>query len=326
MPRHAHLDAAGALHQIILRGINRGDLFIDNVDRKKFLGRLGQVAGDGRSTLYAFALMRNHVHLLVRSGDMGISAFMRKLLTWYALYFNKRHGRTGHLFQNRYKSILCDEERYFLALVRYIHLNPLRAGVAPDMKALDHYRWSGHAVLMGHRPASFTDARYVLACFAKDDRSARKAYRRFVEEGVALGPNPELAGGGLIRSSGGWSQVLSARRRKDPMKGDERILGDSDFVLKVVSEAEALHRRQFSVKPEARIEEIIREECRRGETTLAELESGVKRHKVTAVRETVALRCARELGLSAAEIARRVGVNTSAVTKAIERAGRRGRQ
>ena len=112
----------------------------------------------------------------------------------------------------------------------------------------------------------------MLAHFANDDGIARKAYRRFVREGIALGPNPELTGGGLIRSSGGWSQVLSARRRKNPVKGDERIPGDGNFVLAVVSGAEKRQQRQFRhTKPEIRIEEIIREECCRGQASIAAL-------------------------------------------------------
>jgi REP element-mobilizing transposase RayT/predicted DNA-binding protein (UPF0251 family) len=327
MPRHARLDATGALHHVIIRGIDRSDLFADDSDRQRFVDKLGEYISATGCSLYAWVLMSNHVHLLLKSGNIGISGTMRKLLTWYAIYFNKRHGRTGHVFQNRYKSILCEEDKYFLALVRYIHLNPLRAGIVTDMKSLDRYRWCGHAVLMGRHSGSFMDAPYVLAHFANDEGIARKAYRRFVGEGIALGPNPEFTGGGLIRSSGGWSQVVSARRRKDPVKGDERILGDSNFVLAVVSEAEKRQQRQLRcTNPEIRIEGIIREECHRGQVSVAELESGVRRRNVTAVRETIALRCARELGLSAAEIARHAGVNTSAVTRAIERARQKLRQ
>ena len=169
--------------------------------------------------------------------------------------------------------------------------------------------------------------RYVLKQFSNDDTRARKTCRRFVGEGVALGPNPELTGGGLVRSSGGWSQVVSARRRKEALKEDERILGDSDFVLTVISEAERRQKRQLhNPNPEIRIEEIIREECHRLQASVAELESGIKRQNVTAARETIALRCARDLGRTAAEIARHLGVGTSAVTRAIERAGKKPRQ
>ena len=90
--------------------------------------------------------MDNHIYLLFRSGKQGISAVMRKLLTWYAQYYNRRHRRTGHLFENRYKSILCDEEAYLLVLVRYIHLNPVRANIITTIKALDHYSWFAEVV------------------------------------------------------------------------------------------------------------------------------------------------------------------------------------
>ena len=316
MPRHARLDTEGALHHVIIRGIDGIDLFEDDMDRRRFLDKLSEYLSLTGCSLYAWTLMGNHVHLLVKSGSIGLSALMRKLLTWYALYFNKRHNRKGHLFQNRYKSILCEEETYFLALVRYIHLNPIRAKIVPDIVSLDRYPWSGHAVIVGRRPGDFMDASYVLSRFGRNERSARKGYRRFIEQGI--GTDPDLLGGGLKRSLG-WSQVLSARRRKEPVKGDERILGNSDFVLQVLSEAGKMRPSS----PSGRIEEIMEEECSKGKVSRAELESGVRRRNVTAVREIIALRSARELGLAAAEIARHLGVNTSAITRAIERAARR---
>ena len=125
MPRKARLDAPGTLHHIIVRGINKTPIFKDDLDKALFLERLGKNVVQGRCTIRAWVLMTNHVHLLFKSGEDGISTVMRKQLTWYAQYFNRRHGRTGHLFENRYKSILCDEEAYLLALTRYIH-SPLR--------------------------------------------------------------------------------------------------------------------------------------------------------------------------------------------------------
>ncbi|MBM4331877.1 MAG: transposase [Deltaproteobacteria bacterium] len=144
MPRQARLDTPGALHHIMVRGINRSQIFDDDEDRSRFLTRLGENILKTHSSLYAWALMETHVHLLVRSGPQGISALMRKLLTWYAQYYNRRHRRTGHLFENRYKSILCEEENYLLALVRYIHLNPVRAKLVKTMGELDLYPWTGH--------------------------------------------------------------------------------------------------------------------------------------------------------------------------------------
>ena len=165
MPRQARLDVPGALHHIMIRGINKSSIFKDGRDRTRFLDRLGKNIVETQSSVYAWALMETHVHLLVRSGRPGISALMRKLLTWYAQYYNRRHGRTGHLFENRYKSILCDEETYLLALVRYIHLNPVRAKVVRTMKELDGYPWSGHRMLIGRDENRWMDRGHVLGCY-----------------------------------------------------------------------------------------------------------------------------------------------------------------
>ena len=107
MPRQARPDIPGAMHHIMVRGINKAAIFKDDEDRAGFLERLGQNVTDGKCTIYAWVLMNNHVHILFKSGKDGISSVMRRLLTWYAQYDNRRHNRTGHLFENRYKSILC---------------------------------------------------------------------------------------------------------------------------------------------------------------------------------------------------------------------------
>ncbi len=128
MPRKSRIDAIEALHHIIVRGIERRKLFADDTDRNNFLDRIGGILIETQTSCYAWALIPNHYfHLLLRTGKVPIATVMRRLLTGHAGYFNKRHCRSGHLFQNRYKSILCQEDTYLLELVRYIHLNPLRA-------------------------------------------------------------------------------------------------------------------------------------------------------------------------------------------------------
>lgn len=149
MARQARLDAPGTLYHVMIRGIERSPIIRDDEDRQDFISRTGRVARETGTRILAWALMNNHVHLLFFSGPSGISTFMRRLLTGYALRYNRRHGRNGHLFQNRYKSIICEEGTYLLELVRYIHLNPLRAGVVKSMGELDDYPWSGHMVLVG---------------------------------------------------------------------------------------------------------------------------------------------------------------------------------
>jgi REP element-mobilizing transposase RayT len=105
MPRKAHIDAAGVLHHIVIRGIERTAIFIDEPDREDFLRRAEKVFADSQTPCYAWALMKNHVHLLLRTGRVAIASVVRRLLTGYAVGFNKSHRRHGHLFQNRYKSI-----------------------------------------------------------------------------------------------------------------------------------------------------------------------------------------------------------------------------
>jgi REP element-mobilizing transposase RayT len=126
MPILARLDAPGVLHHIIIRGIERRKIFRDSKDRDNFIDRLSDLLPATQTTCYAWAFIPNHAHFLFRSSG-EISTLMRRLLTGYVIYFNRRHRRHGQLFQNRYKSIICQEDMYFRELIRYIHLNPLRA-------------------------------------------------------------------------------------------------------------------------------------------------------------------------------------------------------
>jgi REP element-mobilizing transposase RayT len=320
MPRQARLDVPGALHHIMVRGIDKSNIFRDDEDKARFLERLGQNVEEGDCSVYAWALMSNHVHILFRSGKEGISTVMRKLLTWYAQYFNRKHRRTGHLFENRYKSILCDEDNYLLALIRYIHLNPVRAKIVATLEQLDRYPWSGHRTLIGKAKYPWMDVDHVLSEFGATRRKAVNSYGLFMQEGLGQGRLPELTGGGLIRSKGGWSQVLSARRSGRKEEYDERILGTGDFVNAILKEAEDKTRHQLKLRRSGRtLAGIIEEECRKGRISQNELKGGGRRRKITVLRATIAKRGLEELGLSLAEIARNVGVTTSSIRKAVLR-------
>jgi len=239
MPRGPRLDAPGVLHHVMARGLERRAIFRDDQDRRDFVDRLATLAAGGAVTVYAWALLPNHFHLLLRTGRLPLARAMRSLLTGYAGAFNRRHKRAGHLFQNRYKSIVVEEEPYFLQLVRYLHLNPLRAGVVADLAALGRYRWSGHAALLGRRAAPWQATADVLGRFPGPRRRARERYRIFMADGVPQGRRPDLQGGGLRRSAGGWAGVRELRRGREAYLGDERILGGTAFVDQVRAEAEA---------------------------------------------------------------------------------------
>jgi REP element-mobilizing transposase RayT len=320
MPRQARLDIPGALHHIMVRGIDKSKIFRDEEDKARFLERLGQAVEEGKSSVYAWALMDNHVHILFKSGKYGISTVMRKVLTWYAQYFNRRHRRTGHLFENRYKSILCDEDNYLLALIRYIHLNPVRAGIVESVEQLDRYPWSGHRALIGKTRYAWMDIDRALSGFGSKRRKAVNEYRAFVQKGLGQGRLPELTGGGLIRSKGGWSQVLSARRNGRQEEFDERILGSGDFVHTILKESEEKAKHQLKLRRTGKtLADIIQEECKKERISPAEIAMGGRRGRISNLRAKIAKRGLEELGLPYAEIARHVGVNTSSIRKAVLR-------
>ncbi len=320
MPRRARLDAPGTLHHVIVRGIERRKIVNDVTDRKDFVGRLGELAAGTETAIYAWALMTNHAHILLRSSEFGLSGFMRRLLTGYAICYNRRHRRWGHLFQNRYKSIICDEDVYFRELVRYIHLNPLRAKLVESLAALDRYRWCGHSVLMGRVKNDWQDRNYVLKWFGQKESEAKKAYRNYVQKGINEGRRPELVGGGLIRSLGGWSQVKALRRSAERELSDDRILGNGEFVERMIKEAEAQIRYQLPAKDQdQKIEEFITKQCQREKVSIAELTSGSRRKKVSAVRGRIAIGLVEKHGIALAEVARQVGVSTSAISKIMQR-------
>jgi hypothetical protein len=165
---------------------------------------------------------------------------MARLLSGYATSFNRRHTRSGHLFQNRYKSIICQEDSYFKELVRYIHLNPVRAHLVRDIAGLNAYRWSGHPVLLGRTICPWQDADYTLSVFGN-----AAAYLKFLKKGFDQGLRLDLTGGGLVRSAGGWTEV---RKSQGVLKGDERILGDTSFVMGILAGAQEKLERRYAMK------------------------------------------------------------------------------
>ncbi|NTW88592.1 MAG: hypothetical protein HGB26_05605, partial [Desulfobulbaceae bacterium] len=263
MPRGARLDAPGSLHHVMVRGIERTAIVLDDRDRQDVLTRIGKAAEKTGTVIYAWSLMTNHAHLLLRSGSAGLPAFMRKVLTGYSVSFNKRHHRCGHLFQNRYKSILCEEEPYFVKLVSYIHLNPMRAGLVHTLEELDRYPWSGHKAIMGLAEYPWHETEYVLQQFGSAAGRARKAYLEFIRDQLQFGRQPELTGGGLVRSAGGWSEVLSMRKRGERRFSDERILGSGAFVEEVLGDVGEAQKEMMPVRiRQADAHELIERQCK----------------------------------------------------------------
>jgi putative transposase len=193
------------------------------------------------------------------------------------------------------------------------------------LEDLDRYSWSGHSAVMGKNECPWMDTDYVLLQFNDRKRKSKTAYRKFISEGMTLGRSVELTGGGLIRSKGGWSNVVSARRKGQREEYDERILGSGDFVNDIFQEAEKKQMRQMKIRRSGMtINNIIKEECGGTRVSRIELQAGSRRKIVSDMRAKIARRSLDELGLSMAEIARHLGVNTSSITRTIAKLEKRG--
>lgn len=322
MPRSARIDAPGVLHHIIGRGIEGRDVFLGDADRNDFIARLGVLAQSGAWDVYAWALMRNHFHLLCKTVGQPVSVSMHRFLTGYVVNFNKRHRRHGYLFQNRFKSIVCQEERYIKELVRYIHLNPLRSGQIASLPALDRHPFSGHSAILGRVPRPWQDITHVLACFGRR-ATARQAYREFLAAGARMGRRPELVGGGLVRSAGGWSEVRALRQRGAAADFDPRILGDGEFVRNTVQRSDERFKQNLRLCPKRpAIACVCQEVCETFDVSPGELCAGGRRRPVVAARDALSWIAVRELGYSGADVARFLGVTNSCVTRSVA-AGKR---
>ena len=320
MPRQARIDAPGALHHVMVRGIERRRIFLDNQDRDNFVERLGDIVTETKTMCLGWALIPNHVHILLRTGQTPLTRVMSRLLTGYAVSYNRRYRRHGHLFQNRYKSILCQEDIYLLELVRYIHLNPLRAKLVKSLTESDKYPYSGHSALMGTVQREFQNTDFILRQFGKKVPSARRAYRAYVEKGIAQGRRPELVGGGLIRSAGGWSAVKTMRRAKDHMKSDERILGDGEFAQSILDGAKERLDERYRLKAQGYdLDKVVNRVSSELGITPEQVWLPGKHPITVKARSLFCYWAVRKLGFSATELSKKLGISQPSVSISVKR-------
>jgi putative transposase len=182
MARPLRIEFPGALDHVTSRGDRREPIFEDDEDRERFLGRLAEVVEQFHWWCHAYCLMTNHYHLVVETPEGNLSKGMRQLNGVYTQASNRRHRRSGHLFQGRFKGILVDKESYLLDLTRYVVLNPLRAGMVAQPQ---QWPWSSYRAIVGTAPAPAwlaTDA--LLSAFGDPRRQAQRRYQQFVREGI----------------------------------------------------------------------------------------------------------------------------------------------
>lgn len=315
MPRQPRLDAPGLLQHVIVRGAQRAKIFMDRQDYEHFLTRLEKVVLAAQVRCYAWALLPDHFHLLLRNGNVRLAKVMQSLMTGYAVTFNRRHKRNGHLFQNRYKSIICEDEPYFLVLVRYIHLNPLKAGLVKSMSKLDGYPWSGHGDLLGYRKNGWQEIEEVLGRFSTQKARARMNYRRFVEEGADHEGNLDLEGGGWSRSRNFESENGPAKIRSDEAY-DERVLGRTEFVKKVLDATRSTPVVEKVKLPLPDLITKVSEWCR---VEMEDLLLGRRTREVSGARAVISYLAVDKMGYRFSEVGEFLRVHPANVARGLEK-------
>lgn len=318
MPRQSRLELPGSLHHIMARGINGQDIFSDEKDFKHFRDRLGDLVSQSSNQCFAWVLMKNHFHLLLRSGDEPLSRMMRRLLTGHAVSFNRRHKRSGHLFQNRFKSILCQEDTYFLQLVRYIHLNPIRAGLVKTTKTLNKYPFSGHAYIIGSLENDWQNIQYPLQWFGRQKKKSQAGYLSFMKEGFSEGNRTDLAGGGLLRTVGGWKKLQELKRSGSSVLGDERMLGDSSFIEEIWNQIDSSQKfPKLSENNKLSLNHLVEEASDYFCVSVSDLRSSSKYSRVRKVKSIICYTAVRILKYSGIEVAVYLNINKSSVSRLI---------
>ena len=291
MARRPRVFAPGLLYHVIVRGNQRRKTFRCDDDYKAYLDRLEHYRAKFHLRIYAYCLMPNHVHLLLESGTAPLGKFMQGLQQSYTQYFNRSYRKVGHIFQGRYKAIICDKDKYLLALLRYIHLNPVRAGLAKRPRGYAH---SGHrSYLIDDGTAKIIDTRPILELLG-----GKEAYERFVLDGMGEDHNEEYYG-----------------------VQDQRFLGEEGFGEEISREA----GEQEQPKRKKSIETDFQEIAKRLDTTPELLRGSDRRWEISAKRAKAVAALVREQGHSVSEVGKFLRRDQANISMMLLRASARER-
>jgi len=285
MARRSRIEFEGGFYHVITRGNQRQKIFHEEKDFLKYLEFLADYKDRYGFWVYAYVLMGNHVHLLIETGQVPLSKILQGINQRFTMYFNRRYGTVGHLFQGRYKAILCDRDAYLLSLVKYLHYNPVRAGVVRDP---GEYRWSSHREYIGLNKNGLADTGLVLGMFSKDSKRGRRLYREYMRE------------------------EDKTSREEFYRTVDQRVLGDEEFVERVRGRVKSgifARRRRHGVS----LREIARGVGEVFGIALGELRGRGKDSGVMEGRRLFSL-VGREYGYKGREIAEYLGKDPAAVT------------
>ena len=268
MARRPRFFAPGVLYHVIVRGNHKQKTFLSAQDYEVYSERLARYRNKFHVSLHAFCLMPNHVHLLLECAEEPLSKFMQGIQQSYTQYFNRAYKKVGHLFQGRYKAIICDKDEYLLTLVRYIHLNPVRSKL---VERPEQYKYSGHRVFLKGKPTNVVDPTFVLNLMG-----GRRSYERFVLDGLGDGHQEEF---------------YELR--------DQQILGADEFERELKKESEGKNEPR-NKKPLGKVFELVAQGMRVDPQVLR----GPDRSwKVSKLRTLLVYVLIRRLGFGVSEVA-----------------------
>jgi REP element-mobilizing transposase RayT len=294
MARKPRIHSPDAVYHVILRGNGKQDIFFEDQDRYRFYLLLQEGTERFHHKVHAFCLMTNHIHLVVQVADIALSRIMQNLSFRYTRWVNWRHNRSGHLFQGRYKAVLVDGDSYLLELVRYVHLNPVRAKMVEAPKS---YPWSSHRAYLGIETLPWLATEPGLAMFSRNRAQAVKVYSEFIRDGLTEGHRPEFHGEG---------------------NHDSRILGDDGFVERMAGEGAA----PFGT---VSINDLLTAVCRRYSVTTYDIARPGKERPLSRVRSMAAWIVQDESSVTLKQLAERTGRDVSSLSAAAQRMQKRSR-
>jgi REP element-mobilizing transposase RayT len=294
MSRLPRLHAPGAIYHVTARGNHRQDIFFRRADRQALDEIMAHALQRTGARVHAYCWMTNHLHLLVQVGALPLGALMQQVESRFARFVQKGIPTTGHLFENRYHALLVDVDSYFLELIRYIHLNPVRAGI---VDTADMYLWSSHRTYLGKVEQPWVETAFALRLFSDDLAKARLLYANFINEQVGALDSSDIRG-----------------HPKEP-----RVLGDDRFLDKLTIPILRRH-------PTTTFEQLVHDVCTEHGITIDHLRSSGRHHDASKARAHLAQRAIAQQVASLSEVARYLYRSVSALSRAVDRYRRSNEQ
>lgn len=279
MARRIRLDGPAVAHHVMVRGLGGSAIFLDAADHQDFVDRLCRLLPECGARCFAWALLSNHAHLVLQTDAGALSRVMRRLNTGYAVRFNRLRERRGYLFMDRFRSRIVESDADLIGLIRYVHRNPIEAGLVRSLDALARFPWSGHGALVGARDAlPFEAVAAALSLFDEDPVRARSELRSWV-----------------ARDDEPGASEATPRALPHPEPPPLRFESRGDLAA------------------------LLRAACARYALAPEELTSGLKKPRIVRARSAVAYVAVVELGISGRAIARALGVSSPTISAALDR-------